>query len=75
MKAKIYSTNWCSWCSKAKELLLSHRIEVEEILLNSDEAIAEFKKDCPGFTSVPQIFIDNKFIGGYSELATFIENL
>jgi len=72
MKAKIYSTDWCGWCQQAKEAFEQLNYEYEEILLNTDKNIEAFKKDCPGLTSVPQIFIDNKFIGGYTELMEYI---
>ena len=68
MKAKIYSTAWCGWCDSAKSLLEDLGIPYEEVLLNSDLAIAEFKINCPGLTSVPQIFLDEEHIGGYKEL-------
>ena len=72
MKAKIYSTAWCGWCDSAKSILKLAHVEYEEILLNNDLAIAQFREDCPGLTSVPQIFIDGKLIGGYVELHKFL---
>ena len=74
MKARIYSTSWCGWCDSAKDLLTLNDIAYVEILLNNDENIEQFRKDCPGLTSVPQVFIDGLFIGGFSNLVSYLEN-
>jgi glutaredoxin 3 len=74
MKARIYSTDWCGWCDSAKALLDQANLTYEEVFLNTDENIEQFKKDCPGLTSVPQIFIDGLYIGGYSDLVSYLEN-
>lgn len=40
-----------------------------ETILNGKEAISQFKKDCPGKTTVPQIIIDGVLVeGGYEGL-------
>lgn len=70
MKAKIYTAPSCVWCTKAKELLANHNIPFEEITVGKDmlkeEFLAFFKE--AGVTSVPQIYIDGNFIGGYVNL-------
>jgi glutaredoxin len=69
MKAELYGTDWCGYCRRAKSLLKSKGIEVDEFLVDEDislDALAE-KIGKPAST-VPQIFLDGEYIGGYSEL-------
>jgi glutaredoxin 3 len=68
MNVKIYSTSTCPYCIQAKELLMKHDIIFEEILLTTQEAIQNYRKDCPDKTTVPQILIDGVLIGGYDDL-------
>lgn len=65
----IYSTPTCGFCRRAKQWLTERGYEFEEVMLDNEEAITRFKEDCPGKTSVPQIFIDGELIeGGYQGL-------
>lgn len=69
MSIIIYSTETCSYCRRAKDLLNEKGLLFEEIILDNQEAITKFKNDCPGVTSVPQILIDDKLVdGGYEGL-------
>ncbi len=69
MNIIIYSTELCSYCKRAKALLNEKGLLFEEIILDNQEAIAKFKEDCPGATTVPQILIDNVLVeGGYEGL-------
>ncbi|KKN48481.1 hypothetical protein LCGC14_0652340 [marine sediment metagenome] len=70
MSIIIYSTETCPYCIRAKDLLNQKGLLFEEITLDNQEAIAKFKDDCPGATSVPQILIDDELVeGGYEGLA------
>ena len=68
MLIKMYTRNHCSFCFAAKRLLTKRGIDYEEILLNGDPAPEQEMRALSGRTSVPQIFIDGKAIGGYTEL-------
>ena len=68
MAVKIYSTNQCGYCVRVKEWFKARDIEYNEIILDNQEAIAQYRVDCPGMSTVPQIFIENELIGGHSEL-------
>lgn len=66
----LYSTPICPYCSSAKHLLNSKGIEFTEIGMHdisSEERMALMKKT-NNYRTVPQIFIGNTFIGGFSEL-------
>jgi glutaredoxin 3 len=64
----VYSTRWCGYCVRAKALLESRGIEYDEISLDDDPAFRQKLFDLTGGRTVPQILIDGRPIGGYTEL-------
>ncbi|MEA3430394.1 MAG: glutaredoxin [Nanoarchaeota archaeon] len=73
MKFKVYTKSYCPYCTMAKELLKDKGYEFEEIELISDEQYEELKKKT-GHQTVPQIFCDDKFVGGYDDLCEFLKD-
>lgn len=71
---RIYSKTNCKWCDKAKEFFETENFSYEEILLGRDITKAELLEIVPGATTVPQIFIDSKYIGGYTELLKYMNS-
>ena len=67
-RVRVYSTRWCGYCVRAKALLESRGIEYEEISLDDDAAFRRKLFDLTGGWTVPQILIDGRPIGGYTEL-------
>jgi glutaredoxin 3 len=67
-RVQMYSTRWCGYCVRAKTLLESKGIEYEEISLDNDPAFRQKLFDLTGGWTVPQILIDGRPIGGYTEL-------
>jgi glutaredoxin 3 len=67
-RVRVYSTRWCGYCVRAKALLESRGIAYEEISLDSDPAFRRKLFDLTGGWTVPQILIDGRPIGGYTEL-------
>ena len=67
-RVRVYSTRWCGYCVRAKALLESRGIEYEEISLDDDPAFRQKLFDLTGAWTVPQILIDGRPIGGYTEL-------
>jgi len=67
-RVRVYSTRWCGYCVRAKALLESKGIEYEEISLDDDPAFRKKLFDLTGGWTVPQILIDGRPIGGYTEL-------
>lgn len=71
----IYGTLSCPYCVNAKELLKSKGVTYEEILVDKDPVRREeMLSKSEGQRTVPQIFIDDKHIGGYSDLKTLDNN-
>jgi glutaredoxin 3 len=64
----MYTTRWCGYCVRAKALLEGRRLEYEEINLDDDPAFRQRIFDLTGNWTVPQILIDGRPIGGYTEL-------
>jgi len=67
-RIRMYSTTWCGYCVRAKALLEQRGLEYEEILMDDDPAFRQKMLDMTGRWTVPQIFIDDSPIGGYTEL-------
>ena len=65
---QMYTTRWCGYCVRAKALLESRGIEFEEISLDDDPAFRQRLLDLTSGWTVPQIVIDDRPIGGYTEL-------
>lgn len=68
MKALVWSKENCSFCVKAKTLLENKGIEYEERKLGSGWTKEQLLENVPTARSVPQIFLDEEYIGGYVEL-------
>jgi glutaredoxin 3 len=65
----MYTTTWCGYCVRAKTLLAARGIRYEEIKLDDDDpAFRQKLFDLTGGWTVPQIVIDGRPIGGYTEL-------
>ena len=64
----MYTTTWCGYCVRAKALLESRGIEYDEINLDVNAHFRQKLLDLTGGWTVPQILIDGKPIGGYTEL-------
>ena len=67
-RIRMYTTAWCAYCIRAKALLDAHGLEYEEISLDDDPEFRRRLLDLTGGWTVPQILIDGRPIGGYTEL-------
>ena len=70
-KVTIYTAQSCPYCVRAKDLLQRRGISYEEIHVSwEDEAQWEaLRIKSGGMKTVPQIYFDDKLVGGYTELA------
>ena len=69
-QVEIYTKFGCPYCARAKRLLEEKGVAYEEYEINSvpgkrDEMLSR----APGRTTVPQIFIDGRHVGGSDDLA------
>lgn len=65
----IYTTMFCPYCARAKALLEKKNVAFEEISVDFDPPLREeMALRAEGRTTVPQIFIDGRPIGGSDDL-------
>lgn len=71
MKVVLYTKPTCPFCLKSKALLKQRGIEFEDYDVSNDSALRKkISASVGGYSTVPMIFLDDKFIGGNSELQT-----
>ena len=74
-KVEVYTALFWAPCREAKALLQSRGIDFDAIMVTfSRKKVTEMAKRTGGKTSVPQIFVDDKYIGGYTELVEYLKN-
>tara|TARA_B100001123_G_C14956375_1_gene885840 strand:- start:37 stop:285 length:249 start_codon:yes stop_codon:yes gene_type:complete len=64
----IYSASWCGPCKFAKQLLDSKNIKYQEIDIEASNITREELSKMTGGSTVPQIIINEKCIGGFDNL-------
>lgn len=67
-KIEIYTKATCPFCHRAKALLNSKGVSFQELPIDGDSAKREEMIQRSGRTTVPQVFIDGKHIGGCDDL-------
>ena len=68
-RIEVYSTNYCPYCVRAKDLLKRKGQEFVEIDVTDDAGLREkLVKKSGGRRTVPQIFINDTHIGGFDDL-------
>ena len=76
MNAIIYGTDKCTWCDKVAKNLLDAGIDITKVDVTEPEKLDEMLeiagKDA---RTVPQVVIDGKYIGGYTETERFLGGL
>ena len=69
MQAVVYSKDNCQWCDRVRQLLKSVKIDYIEYRVDeNNEMFQQMLELSNGRQSVPQIFIDDKHVGGYDDL-------
>jgi glutaredoxin 3 len=67
-QVKVYTTSYCTFCRRAKDLLRQKAIAFDEIDVTEDAPTREWLVRTTGRRTVPQIFVGETSIGGYEEL-------
>jgi len=73
MKAIVWSKNQCPYCDQAKGLLKMKGIEFEERNVEKDWTKEQLLEAVPTARTVPQIFLDDQLIGGFTELKKHLQ--
>jgi glutaredoxin 3 len=63
----MYATSWCSYCARARRLLQSKHVNYTEIDIDKTPGARAEMQQRSARTSVPQIFIGERHIGGYDD--------
>lgn len=64
----VYTKNYCPFCVKAKAILNTAKIPFAEIDITSNPGLIDELSQKSGFRTVPQIFADDKCLGGCSDI-------
>jgi len=67
-KAIVWSKYHCPYCDQAKALLTQKGIEFEEKKIGDGYTKEDLLEAVPNARTVPQVFLDNQLIGGFTEL-------
>ncbi len=73
MNAVIWSKYHCPYCDQAKALMTQRGIKFEEKKIGDGYTKEELLEAVPTARTVPQIFLDGKLIGGFTELKKYLE--
>lgn len=65
----VYKTAWCGYCRQAEQLLTRLQIPFESVDCTDDPECRDWLVHATGRTTVPQIFVLGRAIGGYTDLA------
>ena len=64
----MYTTSWCPYCERARRLLATKNVSIEEIDVESAPAKRAEMQTRSGRRTVPQIFIGDHHVGGSDDL-------
>lgn len=70
----LFAKEGCPFCARAKDLLQERGLDYEVVTLGKDVTTRSLRA-AAGATTVPQVFIDGKLIGGSEELAAYFSAL
>jgi len=65
----MYTTKWCPFCVMAKRLLAAKGVSVEEVAVDTNPTRRLEMMQRTGRRTVPQIFIGERHLGGFEEIA------
>jgi len=74
MKAVVWSKYHCPFCDQAKALLKAKDIPFEEKKIGDGYTKEDLLEAVPSARTVPQVFLDEKLIGGFTELKKYFES-
>jgi len=74
MKAIVWSKNNCSYCDQTKALLKLKNIEFEERNIEKGYNREQLLEAVPNARTVPQVFLDGKLVGGFTELSAYFKS-
>jgi glutaredoxin 3 len=73
MKATVWSKYHCPYCDQAKALLSQKGFIIEERKIGDGYTKEDLLEAVPTARTVPQVFIDEQLIGGFTELKQYLQ--
>jgi glutaredoxin len=73
-KFRVYSANYCTFCKKTIMLLMYKGLHFEVIDVTDNDVARMMLKEATGKATVPQIYLNGRLIGGYTDLAALDES-
>lgn len=73
MIAIVWSKDNCTFCDQAKALLEQRNIAYQEKKIGYGYTREDLLEAVPTARTVPQIFVNNNHVGGFTELKKYIE--
>lgn len=73
MTAIVWSKDNCAFCDQAKALLEQRNIAYEEKKIGHGYTREDLLEAVPTARTVPQIFVNKNYVGGFTELRKYIE--
>jgi glutaredoxin len=73
MQAIVWSKDACPFCVQAKALLESRGIEFEERNVSKNWTKEQLLEAVPTARTLPQIVLDEQYIGGFTELRKYLQ--
>jgi len=65
---RVYSKSNCPYCVRAKALLAKKGVSFEEIDVERDDGLRTWLVEATGQRTVPQIFVGDRSLGGFSDV-------
>ena len=76
MDAIVYGTKTCTWCEQVVRALKKHTTSITKVDVSTPDNLEEMKKYAgEDARTVPQVVIDGKYIGGYTEVDRYLKSL
>lgn len=72
-KVTVYTKDYCPYCVRAKRLLEKKGMPFEEINVEGRDDLRDWLVETTGQRTVPQVFVDDRSLGGFSDLAALDE--
>jgi glutaredoxin 3 len=73
-RIRIYGSDFCGFCIAARALLTRKGLAFEDVPVGADPELRRKMEEISGGRTIPQIFIDDRPIGGFDELYAMNES-
>jgi glutaredoxin len=73
MKTTLWTKTSCPYCVQAKTLLKNKGIDFEERVIGEGWTKEQLLEAVPTARTVPQIFLEGQYVGGYTELKALLD--